>query len=281
MANLFLDTSAQAVRLFYPPEEKADLVKLIDSSIEVFIAEFSRYEFYHTWFSAFGRIFLSASTNPDMGTTITRLGFTHENAKNVQIILGFLIGKQNPISSEPRVLAEQAEMWIEYLMDIYYLEIFGKNEPIKEIDIIGCSMLNEVYSNHNWINELGSFEYPQPERCNRNKAKCTLHKLVKNSEYELKRASSSLEAAKRDSKFRSVVPEVIKDHKVARGALNCSKLSDWMLLKHVPRNCEIATMDEDWVVMAKDYGFTVHKIVVKNIFDRNQAKNKMSGENSA
>lgn len=273
--QLFLDTSAQAVRIFYPDEHKSQLLDLIQQSEKVSIALFSRYEFFHTWYKDLGRIYNVASMYENMSDVLFRLSHNFNPSNNILIILSKLTGSEPRALNEPKVVAEQAEMWIEYMLDIHYSHLpFDKT--LDEIDIIGCSMLSDVYSKHKWINENGSFEGPKPSTCSKNKAKCTLHKLVKHNIEELKKASETLNVNNRDKKFVDKVKEIVEKSEDPRGRYNCARISDWTLIKHAPLDSEIASMDQDWVLICSNYGFKVHKIVVNHSPDKEKTKQSMS-----
>ena len=277
--TIFLDTSAQAVRIFYSEEDKSSLLSLIENSEKVVVSSFSRYEFFHTWYVHLGRIFNIASTSDEIQDVLYRFSKYYGSSNCLMTLLAFFTGKDREVLLNTRALAEQAQMWIEYMLDVAYITIPGKDDDIEEIDILNCTMLNEIYANHKWINDVGSFSFPKPRMCSRPIAHCNLHKIVKHSTEELSRASESLRVANRDRAFQEAVKDVLGDNRVARGAKNCSRLSDWTQIKHAENNWEIVSMDEDWAIITKDYGFKFHKIIVSKDIDKEASKESMSTEN--
>lgn len=281
MASYFLDTSAQAVRIFYPPTDQAKVANLIQDADEVLISRYSWYEFYHTWIEDLIRIYHAAKASDTVGDVTRNLAKSFKKNGSTFMVLGFLQVATNE-ENDPEMIAGRARMLLEDSLDElreHYLRL-AAGKKIREVDELACTML-EKYDEQEIVttNQDGipSVKFPEPGSCSRDLAKCNIKEFVGKRKDELEAARVELESRKRDEPFRKVVPEVIAEPKKAKGR-NCAKISDWLMVTQAPYSSALVTIDEDWVAIAVSQGKTVHKIPIEPEFDKTQIKRRMAGE---
>lgn len=280
MTQYLLDSSAQAVRIFYNHPERQRLETLLDSAEQVFTTRFARYEFYHTWFLDGLKLFSIAMESDSLGEINQKMAVTHEHSSipRMNQLLGF-VQLQSPEETNPKMIAARIRMLIEDEVDFLFTFI-KPGQTIEELDQLNCNMLTD-FENHIWFQDIQGQVFPDiPEhlQCSRLRARCQISNFVKNHINEFQAAITAHENATNninDSKFIEYGKQVLSEPAKAKGK-NCSYISDWLMIAHTPENCTPISIDKHWQVICAHSNIPFIKLNITPEFDKKDIRRRMS-----
>lgn len=280
MTDYFLDSSAQAVRLFYHHSEKERLAELLDSAEKVYTTRYARYEFYHTWFLDGLKLFAIAMESSNLGEIHQKLSITREQSSVPRILqlLGHLL-LQQPEETHPKMIAARIRMLIEDELDFLFT-FLKPGKFIEELDELQCTMLN-LFENHQWFSDFQGEVFPDLPanlQCSRDRAQCQIVQFVKARKPNFAQVLAAHEqdqAGNADPAFVRYGKIVLDEPGKAKGR-NCSYLSDWLMIAHCPADTTLISMDKHWQLMCQSENRPFIKLNIRPEFDKQQIRTRMS-----
>lgn len=275
MTKFFLDTSIQAVRIFYLEEDKKKIADIFEkeTNYSLYISKYSWFEFYHTWIQDLYTIMLASYQTNDLKTLIGKLATSHSSRNRLLMVLSNLLQNENDTTKE---ICARSFRLLKYELKIAYYNYNGKN--IEEIDKLSCNIIEKINSEFNVYQEkkVPKVRFPEFESCSKTKANCSIIDYITPLKENLKNSIEAMESTspKRDEKFRTKGSEILKDPKKAKGSY-CGSISDWLMINHSPKDSIILTTDEDWKVICNSMKKTCIKIIIKPEYDKNSIRKSM------
>lgn len=280
MKKFFLDTSIQAVRLFYLEDDKKKVDQVLDKekNYELYISKYSWFEFYHTWIYDLYSIMLASYGSKDLRELFVNLGISHTSRNRALMVLASLLsGQGNDTTKE---ISVRAFRMLKYELKIAFYH-YNDKEIKEEKDNLNCTILNEINDKFNVFQEKGvpKVRFPDFDSCSIKRAKCNIVSYVDNLQNELKISIAAMENAnpKRDEKFRRKGKEILTNTRKAMGS-SCASISDWLMITESPSGSIIVTTDEDWKIISKAMNKTCIKIPILPLYDKRVIKKGMMDE---
>lgn len=280
MKKFFLDTSIQAVRLFYLEDDKKKVDQVFgnDKNYELYISKYSWFEFYHTWIYDLYSIMLASYGSKDLRELFVNLGISHTSRNRALMVLANLVsGQGNDTTKE---ISIRAFRMLKYELKIAFYN-YNDKEIKEEKDNLNCTILNTINQQFNVFQEKGvpKVRFPDFDSCSIKRAKCNIVSYVNNLQKELKISIDAMEKAnpKRDEKFRKKGKEILANTNKAMGS-SCASISDWLMITEAPSGSIIVTTDEDWKIISESMGKTCIKIPISPLYDKRVIKKGMMDE---
>lgn len=278
MKLFYLDTSVQAVRIFYHPNDvaKVDAIFTKENQYKLYVSRYSWFEFYHTWILDLYTIMLAAFSTKNMKELLAELGKSYSDRTRLLTTISSLMDDDEVSNKE---IATRAFRLLKYELKLAFYNYNGV--PVIEVDSLSCGILSEIENNFTVYEEKGvpKVRFPQYDSCSEERANCNIVEYIEPILPNLKSAISAMEIAKRDNKFCEKGKIVLDKPSKARGR-KCGSISDWLMITAAPKNAVVVTTDEDWNIIANDMGKRCIKIDIPPKYQKNQIKKAMMGASS-
>lgn len=279
MKEFFFDTSIQAVRLFYPEENRKQVENIFKDvkNYNLLISRYSWFEFYHTWFNDLRKIMLAGFESRDLEELIANLSITQENAKRIFTALASIM---KGTDRSPKAISGRAFSLLKNRLKIAYYDFNGK--VITEVDHLSCNILDKIINEFDVYEEMGvpKIRFVDPyDTCSIERANCKIDEYVSSLIDDLKLAIEGMEKneGKKDDKFIKKGKIIAETPKKAKGK-TCLTISDWLMITESPKNSTLVTTDEDWSVIAKALNRECIKIPIQPRYDKNSVRKKIMTE---